>query len=82
MQSEIDDIRHELRALAHLNVEGLLDQQTVEGFVNRIGDRLGLIELQQADRVVKVPVLTLAIIGQRARQARQRDLIVIEGEKA
>jgi hypothetical protein len=82
MQSEIDDIRQELRGMAHLNVEGLLDQQTVDGFINRIGDRLGLIELQQADRVVRVPVLTLAIISQRARQEHPRRFTVIEGEKA
>ena len=79
MQSEIDEIRHELQTMAHLNVQQLLDRETIEGFINRIGDRLGLIELQQADLVVKVPVFALDDIGRRVRQDRPRHLTLLVG---
>ncbi|PZU47654.1 MAG: hypothetical protein DI568_08905 [Sphingomonas sp.] len=81
MQSEIDEIREAIGALGILRDLKKLDCDEVNSFIGFVSERLDRIELQQADQVVKVPVLTLAIISHRARQERQRHLTVIDGEK-
>ena len=80
MQSEIDDIRADLRAMTNLVCQDLLDIDSVTDLINRIGQNLQLIELQQASPTVVMNVYRLSDLAPATRRPHLH--VVVEGERA
>lgn len=84
MQSEINDIRKALNVLHMLNDCGRMTEDDAREGLAYIGEKLGLIEMQQAmpGGLSSLPVMRLEDIAREARQGRPAFRLIEGGRDA